>query len=199
MTSAARQIRHYRKMKSLSLRDLSDASGISPSQLSKIETGKAKLTIETAMKLAEILQVPAANFLMSRYPSNGAAHVSRRGNCTVLQEILGCASKYYALGSRRNTTFFGRCRSPRAIWKKTADGDNILVRNSCMCSAGTLRLLTKYYDPVELSQGDSVLFDADQPHAYVGVERSRRDHHGEYRTAGLTCLEHLDQVLSKAR
>ena len=65
MTSAARQIRHYRNIKQLSLKNLAEASGISASQLSKIETGKAKLTIETAMKLAEILQVPAANFLMA--------------------------------------------------------------------------------------------------------------------------------------
>ena len=43
--------------------------GISSSQLSKIENGKAKLTVETALKFAGILHVPAAMFLAE--PTSG--------------------------------------------------------------------------------------------------------------------------------
>lgn len=63
MSHAAAQIRHYRSLKKMSLRELAQHSGISASQLSKIESGKARLTVETALKLAGILQVPAAIFL----------------------------------------------------------------------------------------------------------------------------------------
>src|SRR5690606_34012155 len=33
--------------------------------------------------------------------------------------------------------------------------------------SGTLELHSQYYDPIVLKSGDSILFDADQPHAYV--------------------------------
>ncbi|MNC66521.1 Cupin domain protein [compost metagenome] len=36
--------------------------------------------------------------------------------------------------------------------------------------SGKLQLLSAYYDPVTLSAGDSILFDSEQPHAYVAVD-----------------------------
>ena len=36
--------------------------------------------------------------------------------------------------------------------------------------SGKLELHSMYYDPIVLLEGDSILFDADQPHAYVGVD-----------------------------
>ncbi len=36
--------------------------------------------------------------------------------------------------------------------------------------SGKLQLLSAYYDPVTLGAGDSILFDSEQPHAYVAVD-----------------------------
>jgi quercetin dioxygenase-like cupin family protein len=37
--------------------------------------------------------------------------------------------------------------------------------------SGVLELHMSFYDPCVLNPGDSILFDADQPHAYVAPDR----------------------------
>ncbi|WP_245615719.1 cupin domain-containing protein [Paenirhodobacter enshiensis] len=36
--------------------------------------------------------------------------------------------------------------------------------------SGRLELHSAYYDPLVLETGDSILFDSDQPHGYVGLD-----------------------------
>ena len=36
--------------------------------------------------------------------------------------------------------------------------------------SGKMEILSAFYDPLVLEVGDSILFDADQPHAYIAPE-----------------------------
>ena len=36
--------------------------------------------------------------------------------------------------------------------------------------SGKLKLLSQLYETAELNKGDSILFDSEQPHAYVAVD-----------------------------
>ena len=138
MSSASLQIRHYRNLKSISLRDLSALSGISPSQLSKIEFGKAKLTVETALKLAGILHVPAAMFLAEPTPQAKARRSITRRNTGTVHENPGMQLEILCSEFKEKQNLFGRSTSLRDHSRRTADGDNILARNSCTFSRASL-------------------------------------------------------------
>ncbi|WP_260855105.1 helix-turn-helix domain-containing protein [Mesorhizobium amorphae] len=60
------KIRDARKQQNITLRELSERSGLSVSQLSKLENGKARLTVDVALTIAGVLHVPVASFLFSR-------------------------------------------------------------------------------------------------------------------------------------
>jgi len=79
--SVESQIRKQRNLRGVTLRGLAKALGISPSQLSKIEIGKAKLTVELALKIADILQVPATVFLSKAKPHFTGRRTITRKQC----------------------------------------------------------------------------------------------------------------------
>lgn len=169
MTSAARQIRHYRNIKQMSIKALAEASGISASQLSKIETGKARLTFEMAMKLAEILQVPTANFLMEPSPKAMARRTITRRNEGTVQHTPGMRLEVLCADFKEKHNLFWKVQISAGDLEANGGWRNHPGQEFLHVLRGTLRLLSMFYDPVDLSEGDSILFDADQPHAYVGV------------------------------
>ena len=56
-------IKKFRSEKNLSLRQLAEASGVSVSQISKIETGKGDTTVGNLIKIAKVLDVPASKII----------------------------------------------------------------------------------------------------------------------------------------
>ena len=63
------KILEYRKAKNLSIRSLSDLSGVTSSMLSQIERGLANPSINTLKTIAKALDVPIFNFFMSSVDS----------------------------------------------------------------------------------------------------------------------------------
>lgn len=60
------KILEYRKGKSMSIKDLSLASGVTSSMLSQIERGLANPSINSLKSIAKALEVPIFNFFMSQ-------------------------------------------------------------------------------------------------------------------------------------
>lgn len=58
-----RKLRHIRKQKSLSLRDLERLSGVDYSSISKIETGGSSPKLETVIRLARALEVDLSELI----------------------------------------------------------------------------------------------------------------------------------------
>lgn len=56
-------IKKFRTEKNMSLRQLAEASGVSISQISKIETGKGDTTVGNLIKIAKVLDVPASKII----------------------------------------------------------------------------------------------------------------------------------------
>ena len=132
MSSASLQIRHYRNLKNISLRDLSASIRyLRHRNCRKIEFGKAKLTVETALRLAGILHVPAAMFLAEPTPQAKARRSITRSNTGRFIRTQACSLRYFLRNSRRNKIYFGKSASPRDHSKRTVDGDSILARNFC--------------------------------------------------------------------
>jgi len=169
MSQAAAQIRHYRNSKNMSLRELAKLSGISASQLSKIESGKAKLTVETALKLAGILQVPAALFLSSpRQKGMARRSVTRRAH-GVKHAMAGMSMEVLCSEFKEKHQLFWKVKVTANSFEDNGGWRQHPGQEFLYVLSGTLELHSQYYDQIVLRTGDSILFDADQPHAYIAV------------------------------
>lgn len=167
---AAAQIRHYRNSKSMSLRELAQQSGISASQLSKIESGKAKLTVETAVQLAGILQVPAALFLSEpRQKATARRSVTRRAQ-GVKHKSPGMSLEVLCAEFKEKHELFWKVKVTAESFEENGGWRQHPGQEFLYVLSGTLELHSQYYDQIVLKTGDAILFDAEQPHAYVAVD-----------------------------
>ncbi|MGR9145809.1 helix-turn-helix domain-containing protein (plasmid) [Rhizobium leguminosarum] len=167
MTAAYLQIRHYRTLQKRSLRELAQMLDISPSQLSKIESGKAKLTVDTAIKIAGVLQVPAAVFLTERSTAPRARRsITRKGTATHY-ENPGMQFEVLCSEFKEKQNLFWKVRITARTFEENGGWRQHPGQEFIHVLSGDLELHTVHYEPLKLSAGDSILFDADQLHAYV--------------------------------
>lgn len=162
-------IRKFRDQKGVSLRSLASALGISASQLSKIETGKARLSVNLAQKIAETLKVPAAVFLAKGKPA-------ATGRRTITRKAAG--ETYTTPGMRFEPLCPDFKDHDHLYWKVTITSTSLEENGGWRSHpgqeffyvlSGQIQVLSQLYQPTTLSEGDSILFDSDQPHAYVAV------------------------------
>lgn len=169
MSPAATQIRRYRKLQQKSLRDLAKTSGISASQLSKLESGKAKLTVDVAMKLAGILQVPAAIFLTEQAPVAMARRSVTRAGSGDHHNTPGLDLEILCPDFKEKHNLFWRVTVNATSFEENGGWRQHPGQEFLLILKGKLQLFSAYYDTIILEEGDSILFDADQPHAYVSI------------------------------
>lgn len=172
-STIAAKIREIRKSKGLTLEGLSEASGISVSQLSKIENGKARLTFDTALRFSGLLRVPVTAFLSNTAPSPIARRSVTTAGKGIVHETPGMRFEVLCSEFREKRNVFWRVVvSARSIeagggWRTHPGEEFVYVLD------GVLDLHTEHYQPSRLNAGDSILFDAAMPHAYVA--RGRKD------------------------
>lgn len=72
-------LREMRTSRGMTLQDLSNASGVSISMISKVETGSGDPSLSTLRELASALKVPVAMFFRDDVPSDGSVvHVNHK-------------------------------------------------------------------------------------------------------------------------
>jgi transcriptional regulator with XRE-family HTH domain len=169
MHPISEKIRVIRNEKKLTLKALSEASGLSVSKLSKLENGKVRLSVDTAMALANLLNVPVVALLAK--PSGRA--LSRRSITRA-----GTGVRHRQPGMEFEVLCGDLKEKQNVFWQvvvtaSTPDegggwrqhpGEEFLYILS-----GVLELHTEHYEPIELAAGDSIVFDADMRHAYVAL------------------------------
>ncbi|MEW5421630.1 helix-turn-helix domain-containing protein [Amorphus sp. 3PC139-8] len=163
------KIREARKAQGLTLQDLSERSGLSISQLSKLETGKARLTVDTALVIAGVLHVPVGALLFvprgvakaRRSITRAGTGVVHRGNAMSF-EVL-CSDFRDKANIFWRVTLHARSFEENGGWRSHAGEEFIYVQD------GSLELHTIHYDPVVLNPGDSIQFDGEMDHAYVAL------------------------------
>jgi len=167
--TVAAKIREIRKSKSLTLEELSEVSGLSVSQLSKIENGKARLTFDTALTLSGLLRVPVTAFLSNPpVPPIARRSVTAAGN-GIVHQTPGMRFEVLCSDFKEKRNVFWRVVvSARNIeesggWRSHPGEEFLFVLD------GELDLHTEHYEPARLKVGDSILFDAGMPHAYVSI------------------------------
>lgn len=167
-------IREQRTQKGVSLRSLATGLGISASQLSKIETGKSKVSVELALKIAELLGVPAAVFLSKSRPAASGRRTITRGQSTEVHITPGmqfgpmCSDFKDHDVLYWNVTISSRTLEENGGWRQHPGQEFFQVLS------GEVTLLSGLYEPTLLREGDSILFDSDTPHAYICGEAPAR-------------------------
>ena len=168
--SASQQIRYQRNLKNISLRALAKEAGISASALSKIESGKARLTVDIAVRLAGILHVPASLFLLEKAPQALARRSITRKDAGVIHQNPGMQLEVLCSDFKEKTNLFWKVAVTATSVEECGGMRQHPGQEFLFILAGKLEIHTAFYNPCVLEPGDSILFDADQPHAYVAPD-----------------------------
>ncbi|WP_162806789.1 helix-turn-helix domain-containing protein [Sphingosinicella terrae] len=169
-------LRALRKQRRMTLEQLSEATGISVSSLSRIENTQLGLTIEKVETLARALGVTAEAFV-SRAPPGGAAAASAPA---ALRFTVDRASERQAARYRELSIeyLFERCAARSldcmhlivqavSIWESEFvrhPGEKIIY-----VIAGAALVYCEKRPPLVLETGDSLYMDAPAWHTVVGV------------------------------
>ncbi len=162
-------LRRLRQRRGLSLEKLAHLSGVSRAMLGQIELGQSAPTINVLWKIARALEVTFSALISSRTQSG--VLVLRSGDSKLL------TSKDRSFSSRALFPFDEPRRvelyelrlaaggTERAEAHAPGTSENLVV------SAGTVEIDIAG-ETHRLETGDSILFEADSPHAYRNVGRA---------------------------
>ncbi len=165
-------IRTQRVAKGISVRSLAKLLEISASQLSKIETGKSRLSVDLALKIAGILGVPAAVFLSKGNQQISGRRTITRANTGETHQTPGMVFHPLCSEIKDHEILYwtvmvtSRSLDEAGGWRQHPGQEFFQV------ISGEVTLLSTLYDSVRLQRGDSILFDSNQPHAYTVEEEA---------------------------
>lgn len=163
-------IREVRKRKGFTLKDLAEKSGLSISQLSRIENGKAKLTVELTLKLADVFNVPATSLLSQpSTPARGRRSLTRAEQGVLHHGGLGIKFEVLCSDFSDKQSLFWRVTVTAKNFEESGGWRTHTGEEFLHVLSGSLELHSIHYDPVMLNPGDSIVFDGEMKHAYVSL------------------------------
>jgi DNA-binding XRE family transcriptional regulator len=187
-------LRALRKSRNVSLAVLARHSSVSEATLSRIENGRSDASADLLYRLANILNVEISTFF-AKEPTplhSGIRSVMRKGNGVLFTSPRLTAHVLCAELAQKRMHPFVNVASAQTLQEtgglKRHDGEEFLL-----VLDGTLILHTETYAPLCLQTGDSVYFDANQPHAYVSEGAS-----AEYLVVTSAQLPNMDATLKDA-
>ena len=166
------RVRELRKARSWTLEQAAKHAGLARSTLSKIENGQMSPTYDALKKLAVGLEISIPQLFTQPVKDqiNGRLSVTKSGegqnHVTVTYEhelLANTLSKKQMLPYRAVV----RARSMDEFdgWVRH-DGEEFLY-----ILTGMVRLITEFYEPIEMRRGDSAYYDASMGHNLVTVSQ----------------------------
>lgn len=166
----AQKLQAIRKQKRLTLKQLSQRSGISIATLSKIENNRLSPTYEKIVALAQGLEVDVGSLFVTEpvSPMMGRLSVNRKGQ-GVIHETL--QYQYQMLhNDLQNKKFIPLLTTLKAFERHSFpkllnhEGEEFLYVLS-----GQVILYTECYAPITLNSGDSCYYDSNMGHAVISA------------------------------
>ncbi|MEN8893702.1 helix-turn-helix domain-containing protein [Planktotalea arctica] len=164
------RVRELRKAQGWTLERAANQAGLARSTLSKIENGQMSPTYDALKKLAEGLQITVPQLFTPPQQGqiNGRMAVTKSGEGTAQatvtyeHELLG-----ETLSRKKMMPYRARVRA-RSFeefdgWVRH-DGEEFLY-----VLTGVVRLITEFYEPVEMRRGDSAYYDASMGHNVISI------------------------------
>jgi transcriptional regulator with XRE-family HTH domain len=163
-----RELRRIRQEQGLTLAEVSRASGVSISTLSKVETGQAAPTFDTMLKIARALGVSFENLLGSppRYSGSGVRALTRRGEATSF-DTARYAYDVHATELRRKKMIPLIMEIEADAPPGPEDWSSHPGEEFIYVLEGRIELHTALYEPVVLGPGESAYIDSAMPHGFV--------------------------------
>lgn len=162
-------LRRLRTRRGLSLEKLAQLSGVSRAMLGQIELGQSAPTINVLWKIARALEVTFSALISSRTQSG--VLVLRAGESKLLtsKDRTFTSRALFPFDEPRRVELYelrlAAGGTERAEAHAPGTSENLVV------SAGTVEIDIAG-EAHRLESGDSILFEADSPHAYRNVGRS---------------------------
>ncbi|WP_298491787.1 helix-turn-helix domain-containing protein [uncultured Maritimibacter sp.] len=164
------RVRELRKSRGWTLEQAATQAGLARSTLSKIENGQMSPTYEALKKLAVGLEISVPQLFTPPRDTrvSGRMAVTKSGEgqahptATYEHELLaGALTKKTMLPYRARV----RARSFEEFdgWVRH-DGEEFLY-----VLTGAIRLITEFYEPIEMRRGDSAYYDASMGHNVISV------------------------------
>ncbi|CAL8973082.1 helix-turn-helix domain-containing protein [Rhodoplanes serenus] len=159
-----RNLRRLRTRQGHSLERLARLSGVSRAMLGQIETGKSTPTIALLWKVAIALGVPFATLLTAE--KHAGALVLRRDRAKVLASSEGrfTSRALFPFDDARQVEFYEVRIAP--FHREDADAHAPGTRENLIVARGAVEILIGQQPPIDLAEGDALLFEADVPHGY---------------------------------
>jgi XRE family transcriptional regulator, regulator of sulfur utilization len=156
-------LKHFRKVRGLSLDELAARSGVSRAALSQIEGTRTNPTLSVLWKVAVGLDVPFHELL--GVSEDGGAKVLRAGDSPPLKSGDGRMESRLLSpgGSSADTEIYELRFLPKAVHRSEPHGRGTL--ETLVVMTGALRLLVEEAE-YELLPGDTIFFKADVQHVY---------------------------------
>ncbi|MGF1741737.1 XRE family transcriptional regulator [Vibrio profundum] len=167
------RIKQIRSKLGITLEEASQRTGLARSTLSKIENEQISPTFQAMQKLANGLQIDVPQLFEPprKKVATGRRDINRSGEGkphptpTYEHELLATQ-----LSNKKMTPFKSQVRA-RSFEEYTDwvrhDGEEFLLILS-----GEILFYSEFYEPVKMSQGDSVYYDANMGHMLVSVSEA---------------------------
>jgi transcriptional regulator with XRE-family HTH domain len=164
-----RQLRFERR---LTIANVSGATGIAKSTLSRVENNQLSLTYAKLVQLCQGLKIDLAD-LFAHDPSDRTQPTARRaytaagGGRTFDVKLQRYTYLCSELAGKKMTPMIGIVRS-----RTLAESNGLLTHPGeefTYVLEGRLVLHTEFYEPLTVDVGGSVYFDSEMGHAYVSV------------------------------
>lgn len=156
-------LRRLRTRRGLSLERLAQISGVSRAMLGQIELGQSAPTINVLWKIARALEVTFSALISTR--SQSGALVLRAAESKILtsKDRSFSSRALFPFDEPRRVEFYELRLAASAV--EEADAHPPGTSENLVVTAGTLEIDVAG-DTHRLETGDSILFEADTPHAY---------------------------------
>lgn len=157
-------LRHLRRKHGLSLEQLAHISGVSRAMLGQIETGKSAPTINLLGRIAEALKVSVPSLISN--PGVGGTVIVPRDRATVVTSSEGgfTCRALFPWGDPQSTEIYEVTIGAHHSESFSAHAPG--AKKTLIVLAGDLEVTVGEDSPARLTEGDTILFNADTAHHF---------------------------------
>jgi transcriptional regulator with XRE-family HTH domain len=162
-------LRRLRTRRGLSLERLAQISGVSRAMLGQIELGQSAPTINVLWKIARALEVTFSALISARTQSGALVLRSSESKILTSKDRSFSSRALFPFDEPRRVEFYELRLSAGSV--EDADSHPPGTSENLVVTAGTVEIDVAG-DTHRLEAGDSILFEADTPHAYRNAGKS---------------------------
>lgn len=162
-------LRRLRTRRGLSLERLAQISGVSRAMLGQIELGQSAPTINVLWKIARALEVTFSALISARTQSGALVLRSAESKILTSKDRSFSSRALFPFDEPRRVEFYELRLAAGSV--EDADAHPPGTTENLVVTAGTVEIDVAG-DTHRLEAGDSILFEADTPHAYRNAGRT---------------------------